>query len=152
MRVTGRELRIVNGDYRPDPDHVGPPELHVWIRFRDAPDRAVPARRAAGAADDALDHRGRDAPPPGLRRGAGARHAVDRDHGRQHGVPRRRRRDASGSSTPTPPSTPGSGLAQGEGHVFTEDGRLVASYTVQAMVRGFRETPDAMGHDDSTAM
>ena len=25
MRVTGRELRIVNGDYRPDPDHVGPP-------------------------------------------------------------------------------------------------------------------------------
>ena len=37
MKVTGRDLRIVNGDYRPDPDHVGPPELYAWIRFRDAP-------------------------------------------------------------------------------------------------------------------
>ena len=37
MRVTGRELRIVNGDYRPDPDHIGPPVINAWIRFKDAP-------------------------------------------------------------------------------------------------------------------
>ena len=30
----------------------------------------------------------------------------------------------------------GRGLAQGEGRVYTEDGRLVASYAVQAMIRG----------------
>jgi hypothetical protein len=36
--------------------------------------------------------------------------------------------------------------------VFTEDGRLVASYTVQAMIRDFVQGPEAMGHDSSTAM
>jgi acyl-CoA thioesterase len=46
----------------------------------------------------------------------------------------------------------GRGLCQGEGHVFTEDGRLVASYTVQAMIRDFVQGPEAMGHDSSTAM
>jgi acyl-CoA thioesterase len=46
----------------------------------------------------------------------------------------------------------GRGLAQGEGHIFTEAGRLVASYTVQAMIRGFERPPEAMGHDRSTAM
>ena len=46
----------------------------------------------------------------------------------------------------------GRGLAQGEGRVFTRDGRLVATYTVQAMIRDFVQRPDAIGHDASTAM
>jgi acyl-CoA thioesterase len=46
----------------------------------------------------------------------------------------------------------GRGLAQGEGHVFTQDGRLVASYTVQAMIRGFTKEPAAMGMDDTNVM
>ena len=46
----------------------------------------------------------------------------------------------------------GRGLAQGEGHVFTEDGRLVASYTVQAMIRGFARDPGALGLDATNAM
>ena len=46
----------------------------------------------------------------------------------------------------------GSGLCQGEGHSCREDGRLVASYTVHAMVRDFVQGPEAMGHDSSTAM
>jgi hypothetical protein len=36
--------------------------------------------------------------------------------------------------------------------MFTEDGRLVASYTVQAMIRGFVQGPESIGHDASTAM
>jgi acyl-CoA thioesterase len=44
------------------------------------------------------------------------------------------------------------GLAQGEGHVFTRDGRLVASYTVQAMIRPFARDPAAMGKDATDAM
>ena len=40
----------------------------------------------------------------------------------------------------------------GEGHIFREDGRLVASYTIHAMVRDFVQGPEAMGHDASTAM
>jgi hypothetical protein len=36
--------------------------------------------------------------------------------------------------------------------VFSEDGRLMASYTVQAMIRRFTTAPDAMGKDASNAM
>jgi acyl-CoA thioesterase len=46
----------------------------------------------------------------------------------------------------------GRGLAQGEGRVFTQDGRLVASYAVQAMIRGFRTPPEVMRKDYSDAM
>ena len=46
----------------------------------------------------------------------------------------------------------GRGLAQGLGHVFTRDGRLVASYTLQAMIRGFITPPAAMGLDATNAM
>src|SRR6202051_4430509 len=38
--VTGRELRVIDGAYDPDPDRVGPPEIYVWARFRDAPSTA----------------------------------------------------------------------------------------------------------------
>ena len=39
MGVTGRDLRVVDGAYTSDPDApVGPPELDAWIRFRDVPD------------------------------------------------------------------------------------------------------------------
>ena len=37
FRTTGRDIRVVDGAYDPDPDRVGPPELYVWVRFRDAP-------------------------------------------------------------------------------------------------------------------
>ena len=53
---------------------------------------------------------------------------------------------------PTAPSGRGRGLVQGDGLVFTQDGRLAASYTIQAMVREFARDPAAMGHDDTTAM
>jgi uncharacterized protein (DUF427 family)/acyl-CoA thioesterase len=38
MGVRGRELRIVGGVYTGDPDApVGPPELFAWLRYREAP-------------------------------------------------------------------------------------------------------------------
>lgn len=37
MGVAGRELRIVDGAYDPDPDRIGPPEIYAWCRFRDDP-------------------------------------------------------------------------------------------------------------------
>jgi acyl-CoA thioesterase-2 len=46
----------------------------------------------------------------------------------------------------------GRGLVQGEGRVFTREGRLVASYTVQGMVRAFRTPPAGPGRDASEAM
>jgi uncharacterized protein (DUF427 family)/acyl-CoA thioesterase len=151
MKVTGRELRIVNGDYRPDPDHIGPPALYAWIRFRDAPPE--PYLHAALMAQPTTHWTIAAAmlPHPGfgevqahrtLSTGIMAVNMAFHD-------------DVDVTQWllyANPAIHAGRGLAQGEGHVFTEDGRLVASYTVQAMLRGFRETPDAMGQDDSTAM
>ena len=28
---------VVEGAYTPDPDHVGPPHIYAWMRFRDDP-------------------------------------------------------------------------------------------------------------------
>jgi acyl-CoA thioesterase len=46
----------------------------------------------------------------------------------------------------------GHGLAQGEGAVFSRDGRLMASYSVQAMIRAFTEPPRSRGMDARNAM
>ena len=94
MRVTGRELRIVNGDYRPDPDHVGPPELHCWIRFRDAP--SEPYLHAALMAQPTTHWTIAAAmlPHPGFGEAQAHRTLSTGIMARQHGVPRRRRRDA----------------------------------------------------------
>ena len=46
----------------------------------------------------------------------------------------------------------GHGLCQGEGHVFADDGKLLASYTVQAMVRDFIKPASSYGLDASKLM
>ena len=39
MGVTGRDLRVVDGTYTDDPDApVGPPSIDAWVRFRSLPD------------------------------------------------------------------------------------------------------------------
>ena len=39
MAVTGREIRVVEGAYRNDSDApVGPPVIDAWVRFREVPD------------------------------------------------------------------------------------------------------------------
>ncbi len=39
MSVTGRDIRVVDGAYTDDPDApVGPPVVDAWVRFRDVPD------------------------------------------------------------------------------------------------------------------
>lgn len=40
MKVSGREIRVVDGAYTNDIEHLGPPELYAWIRFREAPAEA----------------------------------------------------------------------------------------------------------------
>ena len=35
--MTGREIRVVDAAYDPDPERVGPPEINAWVRFRSSP-------------------------------------------------------------------------------------------------------------------
>jgi len=45
MGVAGRELRVVGGAYTSDPDApVGPPELFAWLRYRESPPEAYLAQ------------------------------------------------------------------------------------------------------------
>ncbi len=42
MGVTGRDIRVVDGAYTDDPDApVGPPVVDTWVRFREVPDEPV---------------------------------------------------------------------------------------------------------------
>jgi uncharacterized protein (DUF427 family)/acyl-CoA thioesterase len=149
--MPGRDLRIVDGAYDPDPDRVGPPMINAWVRFRDDPGalhlhQALLAQStthwtiAAGMMPhpgfgEAMAHRTLST---GIMKATIAFHDdVDVTDWLLYA----NRAFWSGR-----------GLVQGEGRVYTQDGRLAASYTVQAMVRDFQRDPAAMGHDSSTAM
>jgi uncharacterized protein (DUF427 family)/acyl-CoA thioesterase len=151
MRVTGRDLRIVDGAYSPDPDKIGPPEIYAWMRFRHDPGErhlrdALVAQATGhwtiGAA--LLPHEGFGEADAHITLSTGIMSIAIAFH----------------EEAPVdewflyanPSIYAGSGLAQGEGRVFSQDGRLMASYSVQAMIRSFDKDPAAMGLDESNAM
>jgi acyl-CoA thioesterase-2 len=149
--VTGRDLRVVDAAYDPDPDRIGPPEIFTWVRYRDAPARAelhaallvqstghwtiAAAMRPHAGFGEAAAHRTLST---GVMATTVAFHdAVDVTEWLLY----TNRAIWSGR-----------GLAEGEGRVFTRDGRLVASYATQVMIREFARPPADMGHDEGTAM
>ncbi len=151
MGVTGRDLRIVDDAYQGDPDFVAPPVIHAWMRYREAPDdqclhQALLAQSTThytiGAGMN--PHKGfgeRDAHVTLSTGPVSASIAFHDDVDITQWV-----------LYSNPAIYAGRGQVQGEGHVFTENGTLVATYTIQAMVRGFDRDPSAMGLDYSNAM
>jgi acyl-CoA thioesterase II len=148
--VTGRELRTVGDAYRRQLE-AGPAEIFSWVRFRDAP--AHPYLHAALLAQSTTHwtiaaamrpHEGVSEAQAHVTLSTGILAATIAFHDEF---------DVSEWLLYANPAIhAGRGLAQGEGRVFTRDGRLVASYTIQAMIREFRTPPGAMGKDDSDAM
>ncbi len=132
--LIGRELRIVDAAYDPDPDRVAPPEIHSWMRHRWQPEELCLRQAILGQPTthwtigaSMLPHKG-------------------------FGEVQAHRTISTGvlSSTiffhedpdltdwllySTRSTHSGSGLAQGEGRIYTQSGRLVATYSVQVMVR-----------------
>jgi len=151
MGVTGRELRVVDGAYDPDPDRVGPPEIHTWVRFRDAP--AEPYLHAALLAQSTTHWTIAAALRPHAGFGERDAHVTLSTGIMTCSLALLDEVDVSDWLLYANPAVyAGRGLAQGEGRVFTADGRLVATYSVQAMIRGFTAPPAAMGLDDTNAM
>jgi uncharacterized protein (DUF427 family)/acyl-CoA thioesterase len=149
--VSARELRVVDGAYDHSPDRIGPPVINVWARFRDAP--AEPYLHAALLAQSATHWTIAAAllPHPGYSEAAAhvtlstgiiqiTFNFLDDIDVRQWLL------------YSNPAIWAGKGLAQGQGQVFTQDGSLVASYSVQAMIRRFERDPATMGKDFHTAM
>jgi acyl-CoA thioesterase-2 len=149
MGVAGRDLRVVDGAYDPDPDRIGPPEIHAWMRYRDNPSE-VALRQALvsqGTTHWAIAAAMRPHPGFGealahvsLSTGPVAMTLAFHD-------------DAPVDEWLLYSTTgiwSGRGLIQGDGRVYTQHGVLVASYTLQAMVRALMAS--AGGKDASTAM
>lgn len=151
MSVIGRDLRVVNGDYKPDPDRIGPPELYVWCRFRDRP--AEPYQHAALMAQSTthwtiaagmLPHAGFGEAQAHVTLSTGVMTAtvafldeVDVTEWLLYS---------------TKAVYAGRGLVQGEGRIQTRDGRVVGTYAIQTMVREFARDPGALGLDATNAM
>ncbi|TDC57422.1 hypothetical protein E1281_04845 [Actinomadura sp. KC345] len=134
MLVGGREIRVVDDAYDFDPRRVGPPELYVWTRFDDAPPEAylhaalmtqstthwtiASALRPHAGYSEAMAHK---TISTGISKATVAFHAdVDVSQWLLY----------ANQVVYT-----GRGMTQGEGRVYGEDGRLVASYAVQGMIR-----------------
>ncbi|ORW16374.1 acyl-CoA thioesterase [Mycolicibacter nonchromogenicus] len=149
--MPGREIRVVDGAYDLNPDRVGPPEIHAWVRFRDAP--CEPHLHAGLLAQSCthwtiaagmLPHEGFGEALAHRTLSTGIMKATIAFHDEV---------DVTDWLLYANEAIwAGRGLVQGEGRVFTQDGRLAASYAVQAMVRPFSQDPRAMGYDSRTAM
>lgn len=150
MGVTGRELRTVDDAYRRQLE-VGPPEIFTWARFRDAPahDYLHAALLAQSTTHWSIaaamrPHEGVSEAQAHVTLSTGILAATIAFHDEVDVT--------EWLLYANPAIYAGRGLVQGEGHVFARAGRLVASYTVQAMVRQFQTAPGAMGKDYSDAM
>lgn len=149
--MTGREIRVIDGAYDPDPDRVGPPVINAWVRFRNAP--REPYLQAALLAQSTthwtiaagmLPHRGLGEARAHVTLSTGIMKATVAFHDEVD--------IADWLLYTNHAFWSGRGLVQGDGRVFSHDGRLAASYTIQAMVREFAADPATMGHDSRTAM
>jgi uncharacterized protein (DUF427 family)/acyl-CoA thioesterase len=149
--VTGRELRVIDAAYDPDPDRLGPPELCVWARFRDAP--AEPYLHAALLSQSVTHWTIAAAMRPHPGYGEADAHVTLSTGVMQTTIAFHDGFDITEWLLYANPAIwAGRGLAQGIGKVFARDGRLVASYTTQVMIRRFEKEPASMGQDHRTAM
>ena len=149
MSVTGRDLRIVDGAYGQDPDLVGPPTIHAWVRFREDPDELCLRQALIAQASTHWTVAAAMRPHPGV--GESQAHVslstgpVAMSMSFHDDAPVDRwflySTDAVWS---------GRGLVQGEGRVWTREGVLMASYSLQGMVRSM--LAGGAGRDASSAM
>ena len=149
MAVTGRDLRVVDDAYTNDSDApLGPPVLDCWVRFRHVPDdQALHAgllAQFAGHMPIAAALRphqgiGQDQAHRTLSMGINAIHlSIHRDIRADHWMLYHHRSTFAGD-----------GMTHAECRVHAEDGALLASFSVEAMVRAF---PDSAVRDERTAL
>ena len=151
FRVTGRDLRVIDGAYDGDPNRIGPPEIYAWCRFKEAPEHAY--LHTALLAQSTTHWTIAAAMLPHAGFGEDRAHSTLSTGVMSIAMAFHEEVDVTQWLLYANPAVyAGNGLAQGEGHVFTEDGRLVATYTLQAMIRDFVRQPSEMGLDWSNAM
>jgi acyl-CoA thioesterase len=132
------EVRVVDGVSLVDPDAVGPPELLVWSRF--------PGAEATGVLGEALLSYATDGfligtamrPHEGV--GQSMSHVTISTSVLTHTLSFHEPIDAGGWYLLVHESPyAGRGRSYGRAHVFSEEGRLVASFVQDNMIRSFPE-------------
>ena len=144
MGVWGRDLREVDGSYRARSGEVGPAEVDVWARFREAPGEQYQHQALLAQATTHWTIAAAMRPEEGMSE-ADAHRTVSTGP-LSISIAFHDDVDATQWMLYVNPAIhSGRGLSQGEGHVFAIDGRLLASYSLQAMIRPFAAPADSMG-------
>jgi acyl-CoA thioesterase II len=149
MSVMGRDIRIVDAAYTSDPDApLGPPTLDAWVRFRDVPSDPVLHAGLLAQFTGHLSIAAALRPHPGVGQAEAHRtlsmavNAIAISfHADVHADRWMRYHHHS--------TFAGDGMAHAVCRVHDEDGDLLASFTVDAMVRRFSE---AIATDGRTAL
>jgi len=136
MPMTGRELRLVGLADPNDPDDVGPPEIDAWLHYDVVPDRDDLAKALLSHFTGHLSISAAMRPHAGV--GTAMAHQTVSTAVMTIGIvfhePVRwddwllYEHDSTAA---------GSGMAHARGRIFTRDGRLLASFHQQAMIRHF---------------
>lgn len=150
MSVTGRDVRVVDGAYTGDPDApVGPPILDAWVRFRDVPDDPYLHAGLLAQFTGHLSIAAALRPHEGVGQQAAHRTLSTAVNAITLSLHREVRADRwilyHHLST-----FAGDGMTRSECRAHDEAGDLLASFTVDAMVRPFRG--DTTTVDSRTAL
>jgi acyl-CoA thioesterase len=150
MSVTGRDIRVVDGAYTGDPDApVGPPELDAWVRFHRLPDDPAIHAGLVAQFTGHLPIAAALRPHAGVGQDQAHRTLSTAINAISFSLHREVRADQwllyHHLST-----SAADGMTHAECRVHDQAGDLVASFAVDAMVRGFAD-PTA-GADERTAL
>jgi len=128
------EIRVVDDVDLLDPDQVGPPELQVWSRFSDVPPGLAASQALLAFASDGLLIATAMRPHEGV--GQSLAHLTISTSVVAQTVSFHEPFDAGGWLLLVHHSPwAGRGRSYGSADVFSEDGRLVASFTQENMIR-----------------
>jgi acyl-CoA thioesterase II len=132
----GWEVRIADGADTSNPDAIGPPELRVWSRFDDVPPEPWASQALLGYASDGFLIGTAMRPHPGV--GQALAHVTISTSVITQTLTFHDEFDA-GSWLLLAHRSPhaGRGRSYGRADVFTADGRLVASFAQENMIRTF---------------
>ena len=140
LGVAGQEVRVVDGAYSGDPDApVGPPVIDAWVRVPDAPDDAAIGAALLAHFCGSMSIAAALRPHPG--------HGQDDAH---HGLSTAVNAIALSLHAPVHAARwmlyqhrstfAGDGMTHSECRVHDQDGALLASFSVDAMVRAAAPT------------
>jgi acyl-CoA thioesterase II len=145
----GSQVRVVDGVDLMTPDVTGNPELFVWTRFDAAPDDLATHQSLVSWYTDPFLIAAALRPHSGI--GQAMAHKTISTGVVTQTLSFHEPLNATGWLLLAQHSLyAGGGRTYGSGHIFTEDGRQVASFVQENFVRAFRDQPAARGNNTMT--